>query len=245
MRTSFVGNRHIFGILLITMAIVCGTIDATAQSAVKPLTFDSKKMPKPSGAWTFVHSDNGEVIAAENGLSLAPAVGTNLFLAPDGNFNVVNAPMVLFAPEGDFTFKAKMSAQLQNVYDVGALVVMEDDQHWAKLCFENSARQEATIVSVVTRERSDDSNSETIASPFIYMAIARKGNEFSMHFSRDGVQWRLARHFQLQTSSKLRLGFAAHTVSNPHFAATFSEIVYRASAPKNMRQLEPADVVNQ
>jgi regulation of enolase protein 1 (concanavalin A-like superfamily) len=66
-----------------------------------------------------------------------------------------------------------------------------------------------------------------------------------MHFSRDGVQWRLARHFQLQTSSKLRLGFAAHTVSNPHFAATFSEIVYRASAPKNMRQLEPADVVNQ
>ena len=60
----------------------------------------------------------------------------------------------------------------------------------------------------MTRERSDYANSETVASPFVYLAIARKGNEYSMHFSHDGKQWQLARHFQLPPEQKLRIGFA-------------------------------------
>ena len=99
------------------------------------------------------------------------------------------------------------------------------------------------MVTVVTRERSDDANSETIASPFVYLAIARRGNEYSMHFSRDGKQWRLARHFQLPPVPKLRIGFAAHTNDNLQFAASFSEIVYRPTAPANMRQLNSTDLV--
>jgi hypothetical protein len=175
-------------------------------------------------------------------LRITPVAHTNLFHAPDDGFVVVNAPMVLFAPEGDFTFKAKVSAQLVNVYDVAALVAYGDDKHWAKLCFENSALQEATVVAVVTRERSDDTNSETVASPFVYLAIARKGNEYSMHFSRDGQQWRLVRHFQLPSEPKMRLGFTAHTDSDHPFIAGFSEIVYRPTAPPNMRQLNSADL---
>ena len=96
-------------------------------------------------------------------------------------------------------------------------------------------------MTVVTRERSDDANSETVASPFVYLAIARKGNEYSMHFSRDGLLWRLARHFQLPSEPKLRIGFAAHSDSD-QFAASFSEIVYRPTAPVNMRQLNSADL---
>jgi hypothetical protein len=129
-----------------------------------------------------------------------------------------------------------------NVYDVGALVAYGDDRHWAKLCFANSALQEATVVTVVTRERSDDANSETVASPFAYLAMVRKGNEFSMHFSCDGLQWRLARNFQLPSEPKLRIGFAAHTNANNQFVAGFSEIVYRPSAPANMRQLSLTDL---
>jgi hypothetical protein len=199
-------------------------------------------LPKLPGGWSLLNGENGEASVTDGMLRIAPAVNTNLYHAPDGGFNRVNAPMVLFAPAGDFTLKAKVSAQLINIYDVGALVLYEDEGHWAKLCFENSVRQEATIVSVVTRERSDDTNSETVASPFVYMAIARKDNQITLHFSRDGQQWRLVRAFQMTFGPGLRVGFAAHTNDNSHFAATFSEITYHASAPKNMWDLVPADV---
>jgi len=209
--------------------------DATRKSELAGL-------PALAGEWIVVNGENGIASVRDGILRIAPAPRTNLFHAPDDGFVVVNAPMVLFAPEGDFTFKAKVSAQLVDVYDVAALVAYGDDKHWAKLCFENSALQEATVVTVVTRERSDDANSETVASPFVYLAIARKGNEYSMHFSRDGQQWRLARHFQLPPELKLRLGFAAHTDSKGQFAADFSDIVYRPAAPANMRQLNSADL---
>jgi len=194
-----------------------------------------------SGEWTIVNGEKGTASVRDGVLRIAPAPRTNLFHSPDDGFIVVNAPMVLFAPEGDFTFKAKVSAQLVNVYDVAALVAYADGKHWAKLCFENSALEEATVVTVVTRERSDDANSENVASPFVYLAIARKGDEYSMHFSRDGKQWRLARHFQLPAEPKLRIGFAAHSDSY-QFVASFSEIVYRPTAPPNMRQLNSADL---
>jgi hypothetical protein len=41
------------------------------------------------------------------------------------------------------------------------------------------------------------------------------------------------------------VGFASHTDSNQQFFASFSEIVYRASAPRDMRQLEAGDVVGE
>jgi len=225
----------LLGASLATAQVAPSSTDAAQKTALIGL-------PNLSGEWSVVNGEKGSASVRSGVLRIAPVPHTNLFHSPDDGFVVVNAPMVLFAPEGDFTLKAKVSAQLVNVYDVAALVLYGDDKHWAKLCFENSALQEATVVTVVTRERSDDANSETVASPFVYLAIARKGNEYSMHFSRDGQQWRLARHFQLPPELKLRLGFTAHTDSNRQFAADFSEVVYRPIAPLNMRQLNAADL---
>jgi hypothetical protein len=229
----------LFGAALLGASLVSAQV-AIPHADVTQKT-DLTGLPNLSGEWTVFNGEKGGASVRDGVLRIAPVPQTNLFHAPDDGFIVVNAPMVLFAPEGDFTFKAKVSAQLVNIYDVAAFVAYGDDKHWAKLCFENSALQEATVVTVVTRERSDDANSETVASPFVYLAIARKGNEYSMHFSRDGKQWRLARHFQLPSEPKLRIGFAAHSDSNS-FAASFSEIVYRPTAPLDMRQLNSADL---
>ena len=236
-------NAFVFsmsGAALLSATMVAAQIATPPADAARKAELAG--LPALSGEWTVVNGEKGIASVRDGVLRIAPVPHTNLFHAPDDGFVVVNAPMVLFAPEGDFTFKAKVSAQLVDVYDVAALVAYGDDKHWAKLCFENSALQEATVVTVVTRERSDDANSETVASPFVYLAIARKGNEYSMHFSRDGKQWRLARHFQLPSEPKLRLGFAAHTDSKGQFAADFSDIVYRPAAPANMRQLNSADL---
>jgi len=233
-----------FVLSLLGTALLSASL-ATAQVATPPADavrkMDLADLPSLSGKWTAVNGEKGTASMRDGVLRITPVPHTNLFHSPDDGFVVVNAPMVVFAPEGDFIFKAKVSAQLVNVYDVAALVAYADDKHWAKLCFENSALHEATVVTVVTRERSDDANSENVASPFVYLAISRKGNEYSMHFSRDGKQWRLVRHFQLPSELKLRIGFAAHSDSN-QFAASFSEIVFRPTAPSDMRQLTSADL---
>lgn len=240
-RTHF----HAFVLSLFGTALLGASL-AAAQVAASPTDTTQKLvpagLPNLSGEWTVVNGEKGSASVRDGVLRIKPVLHTNLFHSPDDGFIAVNAPMVLFAHKGDFTFKVKVSAQLVNVYDVAALILYGDDKHWAKLCFENSALQEATVVTVVTRERSDDANSETLVSPFVYLAIARKGNEYSMHFSRDGQKWRLARHFQLPSEPEMRLGLTAHTDSNHQFVADFSEIVYRPAAPPNMRQLNSADL---
>jgi hypothetical protein len=244
---ALISKRYRASFALVGMLVMfSGAQVARSQNAAPAAhaghAVDWTGLPKLPGGWTLLHGESGEASVVDGALRIKPAGGTNLYHAPDGGYNVVNAPMVLFAPEGDFTLKAKVSAQLTDVYDVGALVLYEDEGRWAKLCFENSVRREATIVSVVTRERSDDTNSETVASPFTYMAIARKGSQYTLHFSRDGQQWRLVRAFQMSFGPGLRAGFTSHTLANSQLAATFSEITYHAGAPKDMWQLEPADV---
>jgi regulation of enolase protein 1 (concanavalin A-like superfamily) len=208
-------------------------------------------LPKLDGAWKMIHAEKGKAEMTGATLRIVPETGTNLILSPSRAYNVMNAPMLLADAQGDFTLVAKASAQLAGVYDSAALVVYSDEKNWAKVCFENSPQHEATIISVVTREWSDDVNHETLASPFVYLAVARKGNEFSFHFSRDGRDWRLVRHFDMPIGSRTQIGFTAQT---PHmasfaragetaqFAAQFSEIRFVPTAPKDMRQLEASVV---
>jgi uncharacterized protein len=162
---------------------------------------------------------------------------TNLFNYPASAWIDHSAPMALFEPKGDFIFTARVSATFKNVYDVCALVIYENERSWAKLCFENSADKEATVVSVVTRGSSDDCNSSVISEPYVYMAICRKGAEYSFHYSMDGKTWKLVRHFSLDTKSPIQLGFAVHAYCDEPVSGIFSEITYSESAPGNMRLL--------
>lgn len=164
---------------------------------------------------------------------------TNLFNNPDSWSNVQNAPMLLFHPDSsNFVFSAKVSGTLKQVYDVAALVVYKDKDLWAKLCYENSAESKATVVSVVTRKYSDDCNSMTVSGGFVYLALAKRGNEYSFHCSKDNKNWELIRHFRLDTADdKLMIGFAVHAYMKNSFSAEFSEIKYSRVSTNNMRYL--------
>lgn len=164
---------------------------------------------------------------------------TNLFNNPDGWDYVQNAPMLLFHPDSsNFVFSAKVSGALKQVYDVAALVVYQNKDLWAKLCYENSAKSEATVVSVVTRKYSDDCNSMTVSGDFVYLALAKRGNEYSFHSSKNNKNWELVRQFRLDTADdKLMIGFAVHAYFKNSFSAEFSEIKYSRVSTNNMRDL--------
>lgn len=160
---------------------------------------------------------------------------TNLFNNPNGISRVQNAPMILFEPKNDFTLSAKVTGDLKSIYDVAALVVWQNGDTWAKLCYENSVDKIPTIVSVVTRTYSDDCNSIPTGSN-IYLSIVKKGEEFSFYYSPDNENKKLIRHFRLELSKEpLKVGFAAHGSRGDGFTALFSEIEYKEESPENMR----------
>ncbi len=168
-------------------------------------------------------------------LNLAAAGKTNLFVNPNGKYNVQDAPMVLFTPDSNFTFVARATATFKAVYDVAALVLYQDADYWAKFCFENSVNKQPTIVSVVNRKFSDDCNSITTTDAFAYLAVIKNGLEVSFQYSPDGKQWRMIRNFRLETGKNIRIGFAVHGSRGDGFNASFSDIRYSSIVPTDLR----------
>ncbi|MDU1906180.1 MAG: DUF1349 domain-containing protein [Dysgonomonas sp.] len=171
-----------------------------------------------------------------NVLEITALGKTNLINNPNEKSKVNNAPMILFEPEGDFTLSVKVSGDLKAIYDVAALVIYDNENTWAKLCYENSVFEEPTIVSVVTREFSDDCNSEKTGE-YAYLAVVKKSDEYSFFYSQDRKVWKMIRHFNLKTSGKIKAGFAAHGSRGNGFTGIFSEIIYKDGAIDDMRDL--------
>jgi regulation of enolase protein 1 (concanavalin A-like superfamily) len=230
----------VLGLLVVPAAMGQQAPAPMAVSSAQPV--DLQKLAIPQQGLKFMNWGDVAVLDSTS-LKITAKGGTNIFVSPSGTNTVVNAPMVLFTPDRDFILRAKVSATFRNVYDVGTLLVFEDEKHWAKLCFENSVRKEPTVVSVVTREYSDDANSDTVGASSVYLAIVRKGEEWSFQFSRDGREWRMVRHFRMAISDAARVGFAAHDSRGDGFSATFSEIAYISHAPKSVRELELSDLL--
>ena len=106
------------------------------------------------GVWR-VDEHTGAVVAD------APA-HTDLYINPGGAesgdaASMLNAATLLGAPPtGDFQLSARVTVEFVAQYDAGVLMLWIDERHWAKFCFELSPAAEPMVVSVVTRDVSDD-----------------------------------------------------------------------------------------
>jgi regulation of enolase protein 1 (concanavalin A-like superfamily) len=159
-------------------------------------------------------------------LTIAAGAQTDWFADPGGRDPVLNAPVLVGTPtDRDFTLAARVSLDGAATFDAGVLFIHADDQTWAKLCLERSPQGRPTIVSVVTRDESDDCNSEATEIAEAWLRIARSGEAIAFHASTDGVRWELIRHFRLRAPD-FAVGFAAQSPTGPGCSVTFAEIVY-------------------
>lgn len=92
-----------------------------------------------------------------------------------------------------------------DAYDSACIMVMVDQKNWAKLCFE-LVNQVPTIVSVVTRQLSDNCISERTGKAKPYLRALRAGNCFGFHYSLDAIKWTLVRFFAMQAPTKVKIG---------------------------------------
>lgn len=176
---------------------------------------------------------------SEDNIRITAGPKTDWFIDPAGKVLATNAPVLLFRPpDNDFLFSARVSVDFADTYDAGVLFLYSDKNCWGKLCFEYSPQKEAMVVSVVTRDVSDDCNSLVIEGNSICLRASRQGNIFIFHYSLDGKYWHFVRYFSLGEANGLQIGLSAQSPTGQGCRATFSEISYRSAQLTDMRNGE-------
>lgn len=141
----------------------------------------------------------------DNRLYFEVASSLDFFRDPKKSFNKESAPFLYTLVDGDFSITARVDAEMKAEYDSACLMIMSDNQNWAKLCFE-LVYEVPSIVSVVTRDTSDDCLSEKVGKIKPFLKIQRSGNCVAFHHSVDGKTWTMSRYFEMDLKDQLKVG---------------------------------------
>ena len=168
-----------------------------------------------------------------NGLIITAGEKTDMFRDPNVTYNTDNAPKLIFDADSNFVITASIAHKFVNKWDGGAIIIREDSLNWVKFCFEKDYTGARRIVSVVTRNISDDCNSAEIKSNKVYYKVARAGNAITLYYSLEGARWFLVRHFQFDATKSLQVGFLAQSPTGKSCTVSFQNITYSSKRIKD------------
>lgn len=172
-------------------------------------------------------NDSGTVEVSDDAFVISTHAKTDWFFHPTGKFQQSNVPS-LFIETADpvITLTAQVSVDFASTYDAGALFVQTAADQWAKLAYELSPQAIPTIVSVVTRQTSDDCDGPRVPGDTVWLRIHVRDNIVGFHFSEDGKFWRFMRTFALARSPGLpiKLGLAAQAPRGDGCRAVFRAV---------------------
>jgi uncharacterized protein len=153
---------------------------------------------------------------------------TDMFRDPNVTYNTDNAPKLLFKPDDNFTLSVSIEHSFTNKWDGGAIVIKSDSLNWIKFCFEKDYTGAKRVVSVVTKNISDDCNSVEINSNKAFYKVAKADNVITLYYSTDGVKWFLIRHLQFDIKTGFEVGFLAQSPTGKQCEVKFSNIQYQS-----------------
>ena len=159
-------------------------------------------------------------------LILDAGAKTDMFRDPNVAYNTDNAPKLLFRADENFVLTACIHHEFKNKWDGGAIVVKADSLNWIKFCFEKDYTGARRVVSVVTKNISDDCNSVQIHGNRVFYKVAKAGNVITLYYSTSGVRWFLVRHLQFDAKPGFAVGFLAQSPTGTHCTVSFSNIHY-------------------
>lgn len=186
-----------------------------------------------------INNQFGEVKINAEQIEITALKGSDLFTDTTGAKNADNSPRLLFLPEGDFIFSARVSARFgETPYDGGALIIYADSKNWGKLLFERFKSGKIGIATTVSKGQGDDAYHGTRDSNHQYLKIVRHDSSYIFYTSQDGKDWNFVRHFELKSQAPVHIGFTAQAPVAESFSASFSEVKYRAGTFTNFWQGE-------
>lgn len=145
-------------------------------------------------------------------LEIEVAKGTDFFNNPEDSTIVGTAPFLYQQASGDFVATAVVQPDFSSQWNAVALLLYLDPENWIKFAFESSDATGPSIVSVVTKGTSDDANGAVLDEhQTIWLTIARKGNNYAMHWSADGQNYSMARLTAMPVSPVVKIGIEAQS----------------------------------
>lgn len=148
-----------------------------------------------------------------------------------------NAPFYFEKRKGDFVMKVNVRPEFKKTYDAGGLFIYDNWKKWIKLEFEMTDLGYPSVVSVVTDKVSDDCNGESMAKRRdLWLQVARKGDNWTLHHSENGKKWNMVRYFQLKMREELKIGLEAQSPLGRGCKVEFSKFSIGENSLKDMRK---------
>lgn len=148
---------------------------------------------------------------------------------------ICNAPFYYTEVTGDFVMKARVSLEFQETFDSACIMVWQDKTHWAKACFEKTEYETHAVVSVVTKDTSDDANGCNVEEEKVWLQVSRRGSAFAFHYSLDGENFYMMRFFVLSADETVKAGFVAQAPQGEGGIRVFEDWSIEHKTVKNIR----------
>lgn len=157
-----------------------------------------------------------------------------------------NAPALLLESDSNFTFTSKVSFAYRSLFDQCGLIIYLDSNNWFKASIEYENEYYSRLGSVVTNLGYSDWATTDIELPdCIWYRLSRRGPDFLIESSIDGVTFKQMRVFHLHqlgettedmgksnpplaAQNTVRFGVYACSPSKSSFTAHFSEMKLEA-----------------
>ena len=94
------------------------------------------------------------------------------------------------------------------------------------------------VVSVVTKEESDDANGCNIANDFVWLQVCRVGQSFAFHYSTDGERFYMMRFFNLPAEKTMKVGLLAQAPTGNGGIRVYENLTIESRTVKNIRMGE-------
>jgi regulation of enolase protein 1 (concanavalin A-like superfamily) len=181
----------------------------------------------------FVENSPLSISVKNNEIELVAGAKTDMFRDPNVTYNTDNAPKILFKADDNFVLTTAIEHAFKNKWDGGAIVIRQDSLNWIKFCFEKDYTGARRVVSVVTKNVSDDCNSVEIKSNKVFYKVAKADNVITLYYSTNGLKWFLVRHLQFDFPKNFYVGFLAQSPTGDSCEVEFSNITYQKKKIKD------------
>ena len=147
-----------------------------------------------------------------------------------------NAPAFLFKTDREaFSFTVKTAFNSKKVYDQCGIIIYQNSDNWFKASIEYENEIYQRLGSVVTNNGYSDWATTDIEADIneMYYRLSRKGNDFCLESSADGINFKQMRIFHLfEAKNEINIGIYACSPSESTFDAVFTEIDFSESVWK-------------
>lgn len=168
-----------------------------------------------------------------NGFAIESGGKTDMYRAPDHSYQVHKAPRLMFAADTCFILSARIQHDFAGKWDGGALLLEADSLNWIKFCFEKDYQEKHRVVSVVTRNISDDCNSLEFSEKYVWYQVARVHDVIYLYCSGNGTDWYLVRTLNFAPGKDIKAGFLAQSPEGENNRVYFTEVKYQAVRVKD------------